>query len=121
MSFPSLNPRAIRPTKQLLVLCYHAISPTWSAGLSVTPEAFERQISGLVRRGWTPATFSDAVVQPSVGRTLAVTFDDAFASVRRYALPVLSRLGVAATVFVPTDYVSRQVPLAWAGMDHWER
>jgi peptidoglycan/xylan/chitin deacetylase (PgdA/CDA1 family) len=105
----------------VLVLCYHAISPTWSAGLSVTPDAFERQITGMVRRGWTPATFTDAVCGRTSGRALVVTFDDAFASVKTYAQPVMARLGVTGTVFVPTAYVSQQIPLAWAGLDHWER
>ena len=105
--------------KQPLVLCYHAISPTWSAGLSVTPEAFERQISYLLRRGWGATTFGD-VVRAAPARTIAVTFDDAFASVKTYALPILRRLGVPATVFVPTDYISRQAPLAWLGLDQWD-
>lgn len=104
---------------QLVVLCYHAISPTWSAGLSVTPEAFERQISSFARTGWSSAGFSDAVRARPGGKTLVITFDDAFASVKRYALPVLARLGFAGTVFAPTDYISRQAPLAWAGLDHW--
>ena len=26
----------------LLVLCYHAVSPRWQADLSITPEALER-------------------------------------------------------------------------------
>ncbi len=103
-----------------LVLCYHAISPRWSAALSVTPEAFERQVTNLVRRGWTPATFTEIVRQPPSTKTMVITFDDAFASVKTYAQPVLSRLGVNATVFAPTDYVSRQAPLAWAGLDAWE-
>jgi peptidoglycan/xylan/chitin deacetylase (PgdA/CDA1 family) len=106
---------------ELLVLCYHAISPTWPAALSVTPEAFERQISLLVSRGWAPSTYTRAVCEPPNARTLAVTFDDAFASVARYALPVLRRLGVAATVFAPTEYVSRSAPLAWPGLAEWER
>lgn len=103
-----------------LVLCYHAISPRWAAGLSVTPEAFERQITDLVRRGWAAATFTEAIRQPPSTKTMVITFDDAFASVKTYAQPVLSHLGVNATVFVPTDYVSRQAPLAWAGLDQWE-
>jgi hypothetical protein len=41
-----------------LVLCYHALSPTWEAELSITPDAFERQIELLLRRGWHPATFT---------------------------------------------------------------
>jgi peptidoglycan/xylan/chitin deacetylase (PgdA/CDA1 family) len=104
---------------ELLVLCYHAISPSWSAVLSVTPDAFERQISSFARSGWSSATFSDAVRGRPVGKTLVITFDDSFASVKRYALPVLERIGFTATIFVPTDYISRRAPLAWAGLDHW--
>ncbi len=102
-----------------LVLCYHAISPTWSAGLSVTPEAFESQIAFLLERGWTAATFAEVVRVPPA-KTIAITFDDAFASVKTYALPILRRLGAPATVFAPTDYVSRQAPLAWLGLHHWD-
>jgi peptidoglycan/xylan/chitin deacetylase (PgdA/CDA1 family) len=104
-----------------MVLCYHAISPGWSADLSVTPDAFERQISNLVRRGWTSATFTEALRRRSADKTVVVTFDDAFASVKTYALPVLRYLGVTGTVFAPTDYVSRHAALAWTGLDHWER
>ena len=32
---------------------------------------------------------------------------------------MLSRLGVPATVFVPTTYVTTQEPVAWAGMEEW--
>lgn len=105
----------------LMVLCYHAISPDWSAELSVTPESFRRQISDLVRRGWTSATFTEVVERRPSGKTVVVTFDDAFASVKTHALPVLSEFGVRATIFAPTDYVSRQAPLAWPGLQQWER
>jgi peptidoglycan/xylan/chitin deacetylase (PgdA/CDA1 family) len=108
---------------QLLVLCYHAVSPGWSADLSVTPDAFERQISGLVREGWTSSTFTEVIrgTRTRGGKTLVVTFDDAFLSVKTYALPVLRELGVVGTVFAPTDYVTRHAPLAWLGLDHWQR
>jgi peptidoglycan/xylan/chitin deacetylase (PgdA/CDA1 family) len=106
---------------EILVLCYHAISPQWSAPLAITPDAFDRQITKLVRDGWKLATFSEVLRRPPEARTAVITFDDAFASVMRYAAPVLSRFGASATVFVPTDYVSRQAPLAWAGLGQWER
>jgi peptidoglycan/xylan/chitin deacetylase (PgdA/CDA1 family) len=98
-------------------LCYHAISPSWSSDLAVTPEDFERQVSTLAREGWRSATFTEVVRQDPVDRTMVITFDDAFASVKRYAQPVLASLGITGTVFVPTDCVSRQTPLAWAGLD----
>jgi peptidoglycan/xylan/chitin deacetylase (PgdA/CDA1 family) len=104
----------------LLVLCYHAVSPTWSADLSVTPEAFEQQIRSLAHAGWRFTDFTEALRLPPEHKTVAVTFDDAFLSVKTHAMPVLSALGAPATVFVPTDYITRGAPLAWEGLDHWQ-
>lgn len=101
----------------VIVLCYHAVSPTWSAALSVTPAALEHQVGRLVRDGYRGATFTEAALAPRHPRTLAVTFDDAFASVLRLAAPVLDRLGVPGTVFVPTSFPGNG-PLRWPGIDH---
>ncbi len=103
----------------VLVLCYHAVSPSWPAPLSVTPEAFEWQLSRLMDAGWRGSTFTEAVLDPPAGRTLAVTFDDAFASVQTLALPILNKLGMPATVFVPSAFMSSRRPLRWAGIEHW--
>jgi peptidoglycan/xylan/chitin deacetylase (PgdA/CDA1 family) len=102
-----------------LVLCYHALSPTWEAELSIAPDVFERQVEWLLRRGWHPATFTQAVLGPPRRKTLAITFDDAFASVKRYAAPVLERHGAPATVFAPTAFMSGDRPLSWEGIDQW--
>jgi peptidoglycan/xylan/chitin deacetylase (PgdA/CDA1 family) len=104
----------------LLVLCYHAVSPTWDADLSVTPQALEWQLSRLVRGGYRGATFADATRSPNPrGRTLVVTFDDAFESVHRLARPILARLGLPATVFVPTRQALRDEPMSWPGVEQW--
>ncbi|MFZ0040423.1 MAG: polysaccharide deacetylase family protein [Solirubrobacteraceae bacterium] len=103
--------------KSSLVLCYHAVSPAWEADISVTPEALERQVGGLLRRGWRVASFREAMTAPAPG-TMAITFDDAFHSVHEHALPVLRALGVTATVFAPTAFMATGT-LAWPGIDHW--
>ncbi len=100
-----------------LVLCYHAVSPDWAAALSVTPVQLERQLSFFAHHGWRGATFHDAVFDPPARRTLAVTFDDAFASVRELAAPILSDLRMPATVFAPTAFISSGERLGWA----WRR
>lgn len=105
----------------VLVLCYHAVSPSWEADLSVTPDALEQQLMHFIRSGWTIAGFTEAVRSPPGRRTLALTFDDAFASVKRYAAPLLTQFGARATLFVPTAYVSSGGPLAWPGVEHWQR
>ncbi len=105
----------------VLVLCYHAVSPTWNAALSVTPETFEAQLTMLARRGWRGATFTEAVQRPEHPRTLAVTFDDGFLSVMRQAQPILAKLGFPGTVFVPTAFMSERQPLVWPGIDRWQQ
>jgi peptidoglycan/xylan/chitin deacetylase (PgdA/CDA1 family) len=103
----------------VLVLCYHAFSERWPAPLAVSPASLRAQLELLVERGYRGATFSEAVVSPSKGRTLAVTFDDAFLSVREHAEPVLSSLGLPGTVFVVTDFAESGGALSWPGIDHW--
>jgi peptidoglycan/xylan/chitin deacetylase (PgdA/CDA1 family) len=105
--------------RDVLVLCYHALSPDWPAALSTTPERLEQQVSSLLTRGYRPATFAQAVADPPAPRTVAVTFDDAFTSVLDHARPILDRLGAPATLFVATDYPERTTPMVWTGTDQW--
>lgn len=103
----------------LLVLCYHAVSESWPAELSVTPAALEDQLALLLRRGYRPATFVEAVTARPVGPTLVVTFDDAFESTFTLARPLLARLGLTATVFVPTRQALDTEPMSWSGINGW--
>lgn len=103
----------------LLVLCYHAVSQTWPAALSVTPDAFGRQLRMLERAGYTGSTFTRAVTERPAARTVVVTFDDAFRSVLELGAPILAELGWPGTVFAPSDHVSAGVPMVWPGIDHW--
>ncbi|HUT77617.1 MAG TPA: polysaccharide deacetylase family protein [Polyangia bacterium] len=103
----------------VLVLCYHAVSAEWPAGLSVTPERLEAHLAGLLARGYRGATFRDAVLNPPATRTVAVTFDDAYRSVLDLAAPILRRLGIPGTVFVPTAFAGSEQAMAWPGIDQW--
>lgn len=104
---------------EILVLCYHSVSPSWPAPTSVRPRDFERQLADLVGRGYEGMTFAGALTAPAAERVLVVTFDDAHASVLEHAAPVMERLGVPGTVFVPTDYPGSGRPMAWDGYDVW--
>jgi peptidoglycan/xylan/chitin deacetylase (PgdA/CDA1 family) len=102
----------------VIVLCYHAVSADWPSRLAVSPDALDRHVSGLLRRGLTGRTFSAGVAESREG-TFAITFDDAYASVAERAFPVLSRLGVPATVFVPTAHAGTGRVMSWPGIDEW--
>jgi peptidoglycan/xylan/chitin deacetylase (PgdA/CDA1 family) len=103
----------------VVVLCYHALSPTWNAAMSTTPERFERQIATLVRHGYRGVTFAEAVGAASGARMMAITFDDAYRSVLELAQPILERYGVVASVFAPTDFIGSERPMRWPGIERW--
>jgi peptidoglycan/xylan/chitin deacetylase (PgdA/CDA1 family) len=102
-----------------LILCYHAVSDTWPRVDAVGPAALERQLRHLLKQGYRPLTLSEAMASAGEGRTLAVTFDDAYRSILERGLPVLEKLGVPATIFVPTDYASEAAPITWSSLGGW--
>jgi peptidoglycan/xylan/chitin deacetylase (PgdA/CDA1 family) len=100
------------------VLCYHALSEDWPATLATTPTLLSWQVRRLLGRGLRPARFTETVVGTEGQRTVSVTFDDAFRSVRTLGFPILRELGVPATVFVPTAHVGG-ARMRWPGIDEW--
>jgi peptidoglycan/xylan/chitin deacetylase (PgdA/CDA1 family) len=80
--------------RRSLVLCYHAISPTWEHRLCIRPDLLLRQVRAL-SRFWN----------------VHVTFDDAFRSAAT-VFPDIQRLGVSVQIFVCTKYALVGAPLA---------
>lgn len=107
----------IRRGGDILVLGYHAVSDSWPSDLAVRSDELERQLTGLVRRGYQGATFTHAVTRPPGARTLVVTFDDAYRSVMALAFPILDKLSLPGTVFVPTDLAAGGLRASWPGVD----
>ena len=108
----------IRP-ENALVLCYHAVSRQWPSQLAVTPEQLSAQVELLLGRGYRGATFTETLRTPRKQKLLAVTFDDGYRSVLDLAWPILDRLGVPGTIFVPTKFIGQNRPMSWPGIDQW--
>ena len=106
--------------RDVLVLCYHAVSDRWPSELAVSPELLDEQIAGagaarLPRRPPSPGrspTRRGAAPWP-------ITFDDAYRSTLELAAPVLARHGAPGTVYAPTDWVGREEPMSWPGIEEW--
>lgn len=105
--------------QEILVLCYHALSETWPADLAVRPGDFEVQLRQLQKRGFKTVTFTEAVNWTGGGKVVAITFDDGYRSVLEFGLPILQRLGMTATLFIPTDYMGKEEAMSWPGIDQW--
>jgi peptidoglycan/xylan/chitin deacetylase (PgdA/CDA1 family) len=84
-----------------LVLCYHSVSKIWPHALSVTPDAFQRQVTSIARTGLPPLTAG--ALADGARRGVHVTFDDAYHDVLG-VLPLLEDLRLPTTVFVATAY-----------------
>ena len=81
-------------TRRSLVLCYHAVSPTWEHRLCIRPDLLVRQVRALSRFWQVHTTFDDAF------RSAAIVF------------PALERLGVSVQIFVCTRYARAGAPLS---------
>ena len=98
---------------KLPVLMYHHVGPFRPGtyvSLTVPPSKFRRQIHWLARRGYAGVRIQDWASWIRSGRGLPqrpilITFDDAYADVAEYALPVLRQYGFSATVFVVTSQI----------------
>ena len=104
------QPRANRRNQSLPILVYHNVRPSQTkdpCGWTVTPDEFAQQVRWLVSRGYETIWPSDWLASWRKGRTLPrkpvlLTFDDGYADITKYALPVLRSHGLKAAVYVVT-------------------
>jgi peptidoglycan/xylan/chitin deacetylase (PgdA/CDA1 family) len=97
------------------ILGYHRISLQRDA-LAITPEQFRRQMLSLLERDMSFVTLGEALThlgEPATGRHVCVTFDDGYLDTVELALPILTELGIPATVFVVTDFLSATARFGW--------
>ena len=97
---------------QVLCLLYHRVNPIPDDvyHLTVSPRNFEEQIRH-VRDHFPILRFEDDWTQPG-GNGVVITFDDGYGDNWEYALPILEKYRVPATVFVSTGYVD-------SGKEYW--
>lgn len=98
---------------RLPVLLYHHVGPDRPGtypGLTVSPRRFENQVQWLKRRGYVGIRPSDWLAwcregKPLPKKPVLLTFDDAYADIAEYALPLLKKYGFGAGVFVVTEQI----------------
>ena len=114
-------------TERVLVLTYHRVDDAgarphlWPGLLSATPSDFVRHIEYLAGR-MRPLSQAELLAALAAGtaprRSVHVTIDDAYADVAEHAWPTLRRLGVPATLFVPTGVVGDGSTFWWDRVHH---
>jgi tetratricopeptide (TPR) repeat protein len=97
---------------ELPILLYHGIGDH-PRTLNVPLERFEGEMRAIKDAGYRTITVSEMDAMLSGRRAfpakpILITFDDARADSFRYADPVLERLGMKATMFVPTVRIAEE-------------
>ena len=108
----------------LTLLLYHSVDESGSF-LSVSPDAFRRQMRALRRSGRRVLSVAEAARAARAGDPLrdaaCVTFDDAYLSVAETAWPILKDEGLTATIYCVSgrmggsaDWLRRDFPAVFA-------
>jgi len=126
---PTKEAQAVQePCAKVPVLTYHHVQDMAEAGaqghagLTVSPEYFRKQMEYLRDRGYSVISmqtlvnfFDGGVALPP--KPVLVTFDDGYDNFATHAYPILSQLGFAATVFLPTGLMNNPGYLSWEAID----
>jgi peptidoglycan/xylan/chitin deacetylase (PgdA/CDA1 family) len=112
---PTAAPHALDSVRVPILLYHHigwlldTAGQEWQV-TTVTPNAFEEQMSYLAYNGYHTVKVAD-VVDAIEGRTtlpsnpVIVTFDDGWIDGWQDALPVLQKYGMIATFFIPAQWI----------------
>ena len=93
------------------ILTYHNLAEQAKGRLVLAASSFREQMRYLKTNGYRVVSLADFVEFTHLNRQLpqravVLTFDDGYHSFKDYAYPVLKELGLTATLFVYTDWVS---------------
>jgi peptidoglycan/xylan/chitin deacetylase (PgdA/CDA1 family) len=113
---------ALQRQNRGFIVLYHGIAPNVpDYGIYnyrkkfILPENFRAHLSWfqshfeIVTLSTLIERFLKGVKSPR--RYLAITFDDGYENIYRYAFPLLKEFGIPATVFITTDLVEKRFPL----------
>lgn len=98
------------PASAAVVLLYHHVSDTTPKSTSISPAAFEAQMDYLQKNNFAVVPLLELSEKLRKGealpdKTVAITFDDSYASVYESAFPRLKKRGWPFTFFVNTDAI----------------
>jgi len=103
---------------KLLILAYHRVLPKVfydPLHTVITVETFRRQMD-CIAKSYPIISLNDAVKQcrsgTQVSKTQVVlTFDDIYQDIYEYVFPILSKRKLPANLFLPTDYIDKNITM----------
>ena len=94
------------------IITLHSVDQHGSV-ISISPNQLDSLLDSIEKSGHKIVALSELLRHPGIPDRIAITFDDALASVAEEGLPLLARRGLVAAVFVVTGRVGGDN--AWPG------
>ncbi len=121
--FSCIGPRIAWTADHAVILVYHHIADDTPASTSISPDTFATHLDYLESNGfrvWALSRLLSALDDPEElpDNVVAITFDDAYASVYSNAFPILQARRWPFAVFASTDALDRHnnTYMSWSQM-----
>lgn len=108
------------PGAGVRILLYHSIegSPRdHRLAVRLSPKKFEEELEFLRGAGYTACTVSELIekgLKNENGKHIVLTFDDGYKDNISTAAPLMKKMGMNATFFIPTSYIDGTRQKKWA-------
>lgn len=107
----------------LIILNYHQVTPKYnqqfhSPGTWTQSDEFEKELIYL-KNNFNLISLRDISESKSIPKnSIAITFDDGFKSIEKYAIPLLEKHNIPATFFINTAYLDTN-KASWATIGNY--
>jgi len=92
----------------MAILTFHNCNPSIISGANnYFPKRLANLLSYIKNAKFSFVPLSDYLAMPRKNRQVALTFDDGYESFYLHAYPILSELGIPATVFIPAGFIGK--------------
>jgi peptidoglycan/xylan/chitin deacetylase (PgdA/CDA1 family) len=90
-------------------LVYHKVDEKREIGITcIPPDKFRKQIQFLIQQGFKLVTLSDLErCYADDPMAIAITFDDGYEDIYKFAFPIMQEFKMKATIFIITDYIGK--------------
>ncbi|KMT66173.1 hypothetical protein XM47_05245 [Catenovulum maritimum] len=111
---------------QLVILQYHHVDPKTPDSTSISPQQFLIHMEHLATNGYQIVRLEQAIDKIKRGialadKSVAITFDDGYKNLARFALPELQKRKWPATIFINPGLLEKHSShyLSWDELKHW--
>lgn len=98
------------------ILAFHNCSPGLINGFNnYSPNRFENLLNIIKENGFEFVGLNDYIDAGRKNNEVVLTFDDGYETFIKFVFPIIKKMEIAATIFIPTDFIGKANKWDYAG------